>query len=207
MKKTEDRGQRVEDGSQKTEVRGQNKKSLFSVFCFLFSVFCLLSSVMVSSVEALKISDFYQDVKVGQWILMKSSDGLLTKTSVIAKGDGKITLGLKSFKGKKMKVVSDSEEVIDVKKGQVVSLRIHEGDRVKEIFPDQTEMDEFFQINFNLIGEGAVTMDQKHFECKRYKGVYNDRVVLAWLSDEVPILHLVKIRMQGVSVKLVDYGK
>lgn len=157
-----------------------------------------------SSVHALKISDFYQSTKVGQWILMKSNDGLLTRTAVIAKGDDKLTFRVTSFEGKKQ--ISDSEQVIDLKEARVIAIRIYENGKEKELYPDGTEMDGFLGVDFRAEGEEGLAIEKGFFPCKRYKGIFRDRVVKAWISDDIPILHLVKISMQGVSVQLVDYG-
>ncbi|MBI1883013.1 MAG: hypothetical protein HYS08_02270 [Chlamydiae bacterium] len=201
--KSEDRKQNSEDRSQKSEVRIK-ENLIHSGFWILTSVFYLLTSIFVIPVQALKISDFYQEAKVGQWILMKSSDGLLTRTAVVAKGDGRLTLRIQNFKQDQL--ISDAQETFDVEKGKIISVMIQEGNRVKEILPKQTEMDDFFQVNFRLLGDESVQVEKGDFPCKRYKGIFRDRVVKAWINDEIPILHLVKMTMQAVEVELVDYG-
>jgi len=169
---------------------------------FLLLIFFLF---IAPDIYGLKISDFYEKAKVGQWILMKSSDGSSTRTAVIAKGDNKLTLNIKSFQAGKL--ISDSEQIVDAREGRILSIRINDGGVIKEIKPERTDADDFFQMEFRLSGEESIAVEKGLFHCKRYKGIYKDRVVRAWLNDEVPILHLVKIRMQGVSVQLVDYGK
>src|SRR5574341_2522884 len=109
------------------------KKVFFFLNFFLF---------IVPSIYGLKISDFYGEAKVGQWILMKSSDGLLTRTSVIAKGEKKITLKIKSFQ--EGKIISDSEQVVDVRQGRILSVRINDQGVIKEIRPEKTDADDFF---------------------------------------------------------------
>lgn len=169
-----------------------------------FKVF-IICCILTGNVFALRISDFYQDVKVGQWILMKSGDGLLTKTSVVAKGEGKITLRIQS--SQREKIISTSEQMIDIEMGRVISIRIYEGSRVKEIRPKKSEMDDFFHIEFQQVGEEYIAVEKGYFNCHLYKGIYKDRKVKAWINYEVPILHLVKISMKEGSVQLVDYGK
>jgi hypothetical protein len=164
----------------------------------------ILFVLSVQNLYGLKISDFYRDVKVGQWILMKSSDGLLTRTAIVAKGDGRITLNIKSYQDEKL--VSDSEQIVDVEQGRILSVRINDQGVIKEIKPEKTDAEDFFQIDFRPSGSESIAVEKGLFNCKRYKGIYKDRVVRAWINDEVPILHLVKIRMQGVAVELVDYG-
>lgn len=160
---------------------------------------------LVADGFALKISDSYDEAKVGQWILMKSSDGLLTRTAVVAKGDGKLTLRIKSFKGDQL--ISNSEETIDVEQGRVLGIRIYEGNRVKEINPKKTDLDEFFHVSFDHEGQEEVAVEKGFFHCERFKGIYKDRVVTAWINHDVPILHLVKVSMKGVTVELVDYAQ
>lgn len=164
----------------------------------------MLSFAFCLEANALKISDFYKDAKVGQWILMKSSDGLLTRTSVIAKGNEKITLRIQNYKNKKL--ISDSEQVVDVKEGRVLFIRIYDQGNIKEIYPEKTEVDEFFQIEFKPIRKEVLQVKKGKFSCDRYKGIYKDRVVIAWINPDVPILHLIKMKTQGVSVQLVDFG-
>ena len=171
------------------------KKALFFIFIFWTGA---------GFSEALQISDFYKGAEVGQWILMRSSDGLLTKTSVIAKGDKKLTLKIENFKKKEL--ISRSEQVIDVEAGRVISIKIYDQDSLKEITPDSTEMDDFLKITFTKVGEKEIAISKGLFRCDAYKGIYEDRIVRVWLNQEVPILHLVKIRMTGISVELVDYG-
>ncbi len=171
------------------------------IFIQLVILCCLF---VQGSAQALKISDFYQNTKVGQWILMKSSDGLLTRTAVVAKGDEKLTLKITSFN--KDKQISDSEQLIDLNEGKVISIRIYDGGNVKEIYPEKTEMNDFFQIDFKLDGEESIAVEKGFFPCQRYRGVYQDRLVKVWLSDSIPILHLAKISMQAISVEIVDYG-
>lgn len=167
-------------------------------------IFILLIFCVNFETEALKIADFYKEAKVGQWILMKSSDGLLTRTSVIAKGGGKVTLKIQNFENQK--VVSDSEQVVNVEEGRVIFIRIYDQGNIKEIYPEKTEVDDFFQIEFRPIGQERVKTDKGSFLCDRYKGLYQDHVVHAWINRNVPILHLIKMRTQGASVRLVDYG-
>ena len=164
----------------------------------------LLLVVGIASADIVRISDFYKDAKVGQWILMKSSDGLETETSVTAKGDGKITLRIRSYKVKRQ--ISDSEQVVDALAGKVLSIKIFEEGTFKEIIPEDSEIDHFFRLEFKRIAEEKVKVIKGAFKCQKYRAVYHDRVVRAWLNDEVPILHLVKIAMQGGIVQLVDYG-
>ncbi len=170
----------------------------------IFYGLLFLCLCMTQQAQALKISDFYQNTKVGQWILMKSSDGLLTRTAVVAKGDEKLTLKITSFD--KDKQISDSEQLIDLNEGKVISIRINDGGNVKEIHPEKAEMNDFFQIDFKPDGEGSIAVEKGFFPCKRYRGIYQDRLVKVWLSDTIPILHLAKISMQAISVEIVDYG-
>jgi len=170
-----------------------------SIFVFLF----LVSAALLSA-DIVRISDFYKDAKVGQWILMKSTDGLETKTSVTAKGDGKVTLRIQSYKDKRQ--ISDSEQVIDALAGKVLSIKIFDEESFKEIIPEESEIDDFFRLEFKRVSEEKVKVIKGTFVCRKYRAVYNDRVVRAWLNEKVPILHLVKIVMQGGAVQLVDYG-
>jgi hypothetical protein len=171
-------------------------KALFAFLLFL--------SMGFSPADTVRISDFYKDAKVGQWILMKSTDGLETRTSVTAKGDGKITLRIQSYKDKRQ--ISDSEQVIDALAGKVLSIKIFDEGTFKEIIPEESEIDHFFRLEFKHIAEEKVKVIKGAFTCQKYRAVYNDRVVRAWLNDDVPILHLVKIAMQGGTVQLADYG-
>ena len=169
-----------------------------------FFVLMICQFLMIVHAEALKISEFYPEAQVGQWILMKSSDGLLTRTQVMAKGENKLTLKIQCFKGDRL--ISDSEQVVDASEGRVLTIRLLDHGNVRELHPSKTETDDFFQIDFRPAGSGEVSVEKGLFRCKRYRGIYKDRVVRAWILDEVPILHLVKISMQGITVQLVDYG-
>lgn len=169
---------------------------------FIVSLVLLLASF--ASADTVRISDFYKDAKVGQWILMKSTDGLKTKTSVTAKGGGKITLRIQSYKDERL--ISDSEQVMDALAGKVLSIKIFEDGTFKEIIPEESEIDDFFRLEFSPVREEKIKVIKGTFSCTKYRSIYNDRVVKAWLNDKVPILHLVKIGMQGGAVQLVDYG-
>ena len=153
---------------------------------------------------ALRIADFYQEVQVGQWMILQSSDGLCTRTEVLSKDDGIVKLHIQSTINGEL--VSDSDQLIDVLEGRTISILIRDESGAKELKPSKTDFDQLFQIEFEFVKEEIIVVDDKEYECDLYRAIFNDRLVKIWISDEVPILHLVQMSMHQASVKIVDYG-
>ncbi|MDP8218264.1 MAG: hypothetical protein P9M03_06020 [Candidatus Theseobacter exili] len=173
-------------------------------FIFFLWIF-LLILISANDLQALKISDFYKEVQPGQWILMKSSDGLSTRTIIEKKDSEKIELQIESFSDKEL--ISISDQIYDCFRNKIVYIKTRDKTgRIFELSSDDTQTDDFFNLDYTLIGEETVMVPAGKFICKVYKAIYQDHVVKAWISTEVPVFHLVKISAQGISVRLVDFG-
>ena len=61
-------------------------------------------------------------------------------------------------------------------------------------------------LDFEKRGEETVEVPAGTFLCDRYRAIYDDYVIDAWITDQVPLIHLVKVKMRGAVVELLNYG-
>lgn len=171
----------------------------------LFFLLLIILPLFSTEAFALKITDFYRDVNPGQWILMRSSDGLKTRTTILEKEQGKLVMRIESFIGEDN--LSVSKQVFDLQKSRIISIRtIDETGRVFELSPENSDVEDFFGLEFAYESVEKVHVPAGTFLCRVYRAIYQDYVVKIWINDDVPILHLVKISSQGIVVRLEDYG-
>ncbi|MDP3979936.1 MAG: hypothetical protein Q8Q33_00830 [Chlamydiota bacterium] len=176
------------------------KLSLLRI-CGLICLFCI---ILIHQAQALRIVDWYKDVSVGQWIELESNDGLITKTKVIQKHDGLITLHIiSSLDGEN---VSDSEQVVDINQGKVISIKMHTKTGDIEIDPSESDFDEVFRLNFEPYHEEEIIVNKGTYMCQVYRTIYDDRIVRIWVNQGIPVLHMVQLRMQSAWIKLRDFG-
>ncbi|MFC1643698.1 hypothetical protein ACFL1F_01285, partial [Chlamydiota bacterium] len=133
-----------------------------------------------------------------------SSDGLITRTIVVDKNAGQLQIEIKSIQNGNL--ISDAKEYIDLKNGKISLIKIKTRDgEVKEIVPDKSAED-FTSLEFQKKGMDKIKVPAGEFMCDRYRAIYDDYVIDAWINDDIPVLKLVKIKMRGIVVSLNDYG-
>ena len=181
----------------------QTMKNVIRTIKTLFVTVVLCMSTF-TPVHALKIADFYQSARSGDWIEMKSNDGLVTRTTVLGIKDG--VLEIEIISTHKGQLISQAQEYINIDEGKIIVIKVTAADGLlREIYPDE-KTDDFMTLDFEKKGEDTVEVPAGTFSCERYRAIFNDYVIDAWITDQVPLIHLVKVKMRGAVVELLNYG-
>ncbi|MFC1668515.1 hypothetical protein ACFL1T_03940 [Chlamydiota bacterium] len=160
--------------------------------------------LFTTNAYSLKISEFYRSCQVGEWIEVKSSDGIVTKTIVTDLTDDTVTLQIATYQ--KKNCLSVSKEIVDVSSGKILKVLIKTQDgRVKEVYPDK-ELEDLLSLELEQKGKERIRVPAGIFDCEKYRTIYNDTVIDVWITQEVPIIHIVKVKMRGLVISLLDFG-
>lgn len=158
---------------------------------FLFSSFIVLSifsMAFLSSAADLKLPNFLENAKVGQWLLFEMQQGMRMRQSVVNVTETEITLKQEVLmNGQPM---ATQEVKLDRKPNEEGTVNIG-GQQVKP-----------------KISKGKATVKGKEIDC--YVIEYNSQGqnTVSYMSGEIPINGLIKSEMDGKTMlQLIDYGK
>ena len=191
--------------------------------CRFFALMILLDFVILSEADAFDLIDRYKEVKEGQWVKTKWSNGTI-HTLLIAKRQGDIVTLEEKVEDRGF-ITAWTQTDIDINKRKVLAHRyrdpLTEGVIEKKAREDE-ELDLVLRLTFDEEGDEKLRLelefyDEKtqeiemrrvSFKCKKYRTVWEGKFVEIWFSDKIPLYPLkVNIFRYDLTIKLIGYGE
>ncbi len=191
--------------------------------CRVFALVISLGFVILSEADAFDLIDRYEEVKEGQWVKTKWSNGTV-HTLLIAKRQGDIVTLEEKIEDRGF-ITAWTQTDIDINNRKVLAHRYRDPltqGVIEEKASEDEELDLVLRLTFDEEGDEKLKLELEFydeekqktetrkvsFECKKYKTIWEGKFVEIWFSDEIPLYPLkVNIFRYDLTIKLVGYGE